>query len=142
MCYCPALHRPFLDIYRADRAVWFAPGGDPAKIAHRDTGYMDNGSRHGDGRRQRHADESIQAWPTDRRQEETNALYRCQRTLCAGALCHRVESLGSHWQLQHPFYLVQAIELIAGPINLILMSLNLRDGLRMAGRLRVSPSQG
>jgi hypothetical protein len=35
-----------------------------------------------------------------------------------------------------PFYGVQAIELIAGAINLTLMSLNARDGLRMAGRLR------
>ena len=34
------------------------------------------------------------------------------------------------------FYVVQAIELIAGAINLTLMSLNARDGLRMAGRLR------
>ena len=34
------------------------------------------------------------------------------------------------------FYAVQAIELIAGAINLTLMSLNVRDGLRMAGRLR------
>lgn len=34
------------------------------------------------------------------------------------------------------FYGVQAIELIAGAINLTLMGLNMRDGLRMAGRLR------
>ena len=34
------------------------------------------------------------------------------------------------------FYEVQAIELIAGAINLTLMGLNMRDGLRMAGRLR------
>lgn len=34
------------------------------------------------------------------------------------------------------FYLVQAIELIAGAANLVLMILNTRDGLRMAGRLR------
>lgn len=37
------------------------------------------------------------------------------------------------------FYVVQAIELTAGPINLVLMALNVRDGMRMAGRLRVSP---
>ncbi|MCV2366604.1 hypothetical protein [Roseateles oligotrophus] len=36
------------------------------------------------------------------------------------------------------FYVVQAIELIAGATNLTLMSLNARDGLRMAGRLRTS----
>lgn len=37
------------------------------------------------------------------------------------------------------FYVVQAIELIAGATNLTLMGLNVRDGLRMAGRLRVAP---
>jgi hypothetical protein len=34
------------------------------------------------------------------------------------------------------FYLVQAAELIAGAINLALLGLNMRDGLRMKGRLR------
>jgi hypothetical protein len=34
------------------------------------------------------------------------------------------------------FYLVQAIELTAGATNIALMSLNLRDGLRLTGRLR------
>lgn len=34
------------------------------------------------------------------------------------------------------FYMVQAIELIAGATNLTLMGLNARDGLRMTGRLR------
>ena len=33
------------------------------------------------------------------------------------------------------FYVVQAIELIAGATNLTLMGLNARDGMRMAGRL-------
>lgn len=37
------------------------------------------------------------------------------------------------------FYAVQAIELLAGAINLALMALNVRDGLRMAGRVRVTP---
>jgi hypothetical protein len=36
------------------------------------------------------------------------------------------------------FYTVQAVELIAGATNLMLMGLNVRDGLRMAGRLRTS----
>jgi hypothetical protein len=36
------------------------------------------------------------------------------------------------------FYVVQAIELVAGAANLALMGLNARDGLRMAGRLRIS----
>jgi hypothetical protein len=33
------------------------------------------------------------------------------------------------------FYVVQAIELVAGGANLALMALNIRDGLRLAGRL-------
>ncbi len=34
------------------------------------------------------------------------------------------------------FYAVQAVELIAGLVNFTLVSLNLRDGLKMTGRLR------
>jgi hypothetical protein len=34
------------------------------------------------------------------------------------------------------FYAVQIVELVAGATNFLLMGLNLRDGLRMAGRLR------
>jgi hypothetical protein len=37
------------------------------------------------------------------------------------------------------FYLVQAIELIAGAANLTLMGLNARDGMRLTGRLRKGP---
>lgn len=33
------------------------------------------------------------------------------------------------------FYAVQAVELVAGAVNLGLMGLNVRDGLRMTGRL-------
>jgi hypothetical protein len=36
------------------------------------------------------------------------------------------------------FYAVQAIELAAGAVNLTLMGLNVRDGLKMTGRLRHS----
>jgi hypothetical protein len=34
------------------------------------------------------------------------------------------------------FYAVQALELVAGLVNLALLSLNMRDGLKMKGRLR------
>ena len=34
------------------------------------------------------------------------------------------------------FYIVQAVELLAGAINLLLMGLNIRDGLKLTGRLR------
>jgi len=34
------------------------------------------------------------------------------------------------------FYAVQAIELMAGAVNLALLGLNMRDGLKMKGRLR------
>lgn len=33
------------------------------------------------------------------------------------------------------FYWVQAVELIAGPVNIVLMGLNVRDGLTLTGRL-------
>ncbi len=41
-----------------------------------------------------------------------------------------------------PFYIVQAIELLARATNLRLMGLNVRDGLRVAGRLRVAAPAG
>lgn len=34
------------------------------------------------------------------------------------------------------FYAVQAIELVAGALNLALLALNMRDGFRLSGRLR------
>lgn len=39
--------------------------------------------------------------------------------------------------LDTTFYVVQGIELLAGAVNLILMSMSMRDGLRMSGRLRL-----
>lgn len=36
------------------------------------------------------------------------------------------------------FYVVQGIELLAGAANALLLGMNVRDGLRMAGRLRVA----
>lgn len=38
------------------------------------------------------------------------------------------------------FYALQALELLAGAANITLLTLNLRDGLRLAGRLSVRPS--
>ena len=38
------------------------------------------------------------------------------------------------------FYAVQALELVAGAVNLSLIGLNIRDGLRLSGRLRRSNS--
>jgi hypothetical protein len=38
------------------------------------------------------------------------------------------------------FYAVQTLELIAGATNITLLSLNIRDGLMLAGRLRRSPA--
>lgn len=34
------------------------------------------------------------------------------------------------------FYMVQGLELIAGPVNIVLMALNIRDGLALSGRRR------
>ena len=39
-------------------------------------------------------------------------------------------------QFDGTFYLVQGIELIAGLVNLALMGMNIRDGLRMTGKIR------
>lgn len=39
------------------------------------------------------------------------------------------------------FYLTQAVELIAGPINVAPIALNIRDGLRLSGRLK-KPTDG
>ena len=38
------------------------------------------------------------------------------------------------------FYAVQALELAAGATNIALLSLNLRDGLKMKGRFRRRPA--
>lgn len=37
-------------------------------------------------------------------------------------------------QFDQTFYLVQSLELVAGAINLTLMGLNIRDGLKLSGR--------
>lgn len=39
------------------------------------------------------------------------------------------------------FYGVQALELIAGAVNIILLGLNMRDGFKMTGRFRRRPSR-
>ena len=44
-------------------------------------------------------------------------------------------TLASRGEFGSLFYGVQAIELIAGAVNLTLMLLNIRDGLRLTGRL-------
>ena len=40
------------------------------------------------------------------------------------------------------FYVVQGLELIAGAVNLTLMGMNMRDGLKMTGKLRPKKSGG
>jgi hypothetical protein len=39
------------------------------------------------------------------------------------------------------FYAVQVLELVAGLVNITLLSLNLRDGLKLKGRLRFLPPE-
>ena len=45
-----------------------------------------------------------------------------------------LDRLASRGEFGTLFYAVQAVELIAGAVNLTLMSLSLRDGLRLTGR--------
>jgi hypothetical protein len=49
-------------------------------------------------------------------------------------------SKASAGQFDTSFYVVQAIELAAGPVNVALLGLNMRDGLKMKGRLRRQPA--
>lgn len=44
-------------------------------------------------------------------------------------------NLAAKGQFTATFYAVQAIELVAGLVNLTLMGLNIRDGLRLTGRI-------
>ena len=46
----------------------------------------------------------------------------------------------SHAEFDSIFYAVQALELAAGAINISLLGLNMRDGLKMKGRLRRRPA--
>ena len=43
-------------------------------------------------------------------------------------------ALASRGEFGGGFYAVQALELAAGAVNLTLMSLNIRDGVRLSGR--------
>ncbi|MGP0060689.1 MAG: hypothetical protein ACLPID_15520 [Beijerinckiaceae bacterium] len=54
--------------------------------------------------------------------------------LIPAALCLSI--LASRRDFGSLFYAVQAIELIAGGVNLALMALSIRDGLRLTGRLK------
>ena len=47
-----------------------------------------------------------------------------------------LDHLASNGNFGMSFYWVQGLELIAGGINLTLISLNIRDGLKLSGRLR------
>lgn len=49
-----------------------------------------------------------------------------------------LNSLASMGNFDSIFYTVQGLELVAGAINLVLMSLNIRDGLKLSGRFRKS----
>jgi hypothetical protein len=47
-----------------------------------------------------------------------------------------LDRLAANGSFDTSFYLVQGLELIAGGTNLFLMTLNIRDGLKLSGRLR------
>ena len=47
-----------------------------------------------------------------------------------------LDQLAAAGEFDTPFYLVQGIELLVGGANLVLMSLNIIDGLQLTGRLR------
>lgn len=45
-----------------------------------------------------------------------------------------------HAEFDGAFYVVQALELVAGAVNITLLGMNMRDGLKMKGRLRRRPA--
>ncbi len=47
-----------------------------------------------------------------------------------------LDQLASTGSFDTKFYVVQGFELLAGAVNITLMSLNMRDGLKMAGRFK------
>jgi hypothetical protein len=49
-------------------------------------------------------------------------------------------SLASRGDFENKFYIVRALELVAGAVNITLMSLNARDGFRMTGRFVNNPT--
>ena len=49
-----------------------------------------------------------------------------------------LDHLAASGSFDMPFYLVQGLELIAGSINLTLMSINIRNGSKLSGQLRRS----
>ncbi|MCI0468108.1 MAG: hypothetical protein L0Y57_14100 [Beijerinckiaceae bacterium] len=49
-------------------------------------------------------------------------------------------SKASAGEFDTAFYAVQALELLAGATNITLLGLNMRDGLRLKGRLRRAPA--
>ncbi|MRH90110.1 hypothetical protein GFY24_22145 [Nocardia sp. SYP-A9097] len=51
-----------------------------------------------------------------------------------------LDVLAGHDHFGVAFYCVQAVELVAGAINIALMSLNVRDGLRLTGRFGMTTS--
>ena len=53
--------------------------------------------------------------------------------LPAAIMLDRWASSGS---LDTAFYLLQVLELAAGAVNIVLMSLNMRDGMRLGGRFK------
>ena len=49
-----------------------------------------------------------------------------------------LDRLAASGSIDVTFYALQSLELIAGAVNLTLMSLNIRDGLRLSRRMRTS----
>lgn len=51
-----------------------------------------------------------------------------------------LDRLASAGSFDTAFYSVQGVELLAGAVNLTLMGLNIRDGIKMSGRFRAAPT--
>ena len=78
--------------------------------------------------RQRHVAVEVAQGSPGGCQEEAHAVHRGQWSAGAGALAIVLDRWAAVGSFDTSFYLVQAIELVAGAANLTLMGLNVRDG--------------
>jgi len=73
--------------------------------------------------------------PTIRKKKRRMPLIAANGLLVLAPAAGSLASLASRGNLGGAFHAIQAVELVAGGINLSLMFLDLRDGLRVTGRL-------
>ena len=80
------------------------------------------------------------AWRYHRYEDQAHAADCSQRHFDPDPLGAIPRTKVSAGEFDTGFYVAQAIELAAGAANIALLGLNMRDGLKMKGRLRRKPA--